>query len=138
MNQREIKDTSKTNQRSPPPIFLQCIYSRPTGHHSSTSLLIHFPAVISSPSSKQPNTMMSNRKADSILRSLTNVLLTQRDNGLMAQFREFTKQLKRAFLSLSMYKTRADAYSYTFDPHVDNDGNDIPTKSMRPAQELPA
>ena len=82
--------------------------------------------------------MMSSRKTNPILRSVTNVLLTQRDNVLVAQFREFTKHLSRVLLSLSTSKTLADAYSYTLDPHVDKNGNDISTKSMRLAKRLPA
>ena len=72
------------------------------------------------------------------MKSTIKVLLTQRDSGLMAQFREFIWQVKTALLSLKTSKTLADVYGYTFDPALDRDGSDIFTKPTRPAQQLPA
>jgi hypothetical protein len=82
--------------------------------------------------------MTENRRTDSIMKSTIKVLLTQRDSGLMAQFRGFKRQLKTALLSLKTYKTLADVYGYTFDPALDRNGNDISTQSTRPARKLPA
>ena len=73
-----------------------------------------------------------------MMKSIIKVLLTQRDSGLMVQFREFKQQLKTALLSLRTSKALGDAYGYAFNPVVDRNGHDISTQSTRPTRELPA